>query len=147
MMRVDTSCYYALRRKGGVKVLVTAKNRKECGSSVEYIRLNEVVTDPNHLAQAKKDGEQAAKELAARGGKRTKATGKTRVQSVDPGLPDPVAPEPEVKAEPAPKPKAKKLTAKQLALQKAARAKAAAKKKAAREASAKAEAAAAEAEA
>jgi hypothetical protein len=144
-MRVNTSCYYALKRRGGVKILVTAMNRKECSSSVEYIKLNEPVTDPDHLKQAEADGKKAAKILAesGKGNRRNhKATGKVRTELVDPGIADPVAPE----APPSPPKKAavkKKLTAKQVELQKAARKKAAEKKKEASEQSKKDEAAAA----
>jgi hypothetical protein len=149
MMRVNTSCHYALRRKGGVKILVTAKNRRECASSVDYIRLNEPVTDPKHLAKAKKDGEAAQKESDDRGNKRQRpiATGKTKTPvAVDPGIADPVVPEPEAKAEAPPKPP-KVLTPTQEKARKAARKKAADKKKAAKEQSKKDEAAAETAEA
>jgi len=140
MMRVNISCHYAMKRRGGEKVLVTAMNRKECASSVDYIRLNEPVTDPKHLAKAKKDGESSQKLSNERGNKRQKATGKTKTAvSVDPGLPDPVSPEPEVKPE-APKVE-KVLTDKQKEARAAARKKAKAKKAAAAEQSAKDEAA------
>jgi len=141
-MRTNTSCYYAIKRKGGERVLVTAMNRKECSSSVDYIRLNEPVTDPKHLAQAKKDGEAANKILAKQNerpdGKHRRRT--SQAVMVDPGLADPVSPE-KPKAEAKPKTE-KVLTAKQKAARTEARKKAAAKKKAAREQSAKDEAAA-----
>ena len=143
-MRTNTSCYYAIKRKGGERVLVTAMNRKECSSTVDYIRLIEPVTDPKDLAQAEKDGKAANKILSKQNerpdGKHRRRT--SQAVMVDPGLADPVSPEPEKKSAPPSKPKV--LTPKQEAARKAARKKAADKKKAAREQSAKDEAAAAE---
>lgn len=142
-MRTNTSCYYAIKRKGGERVLVTAMNRKECSSSVDYIRLNEPVTDPKDLAKAKKDGDTANKILAKQNqrpdGKHRRRT--SQAVMVDPGLADPVSPEPD-KAPPK-KAAKKKLTPTQEKARAEARKKAAAKKKAAREQSAKDEAAAA----